>query len=325
MSLTVKMIGALGVSWLANFLWMPWLIGKLHKWHFGQEIRREGPKSHWKKQGTPIMGGLGFIASTLLASLLFAGEGFSDPSLLLIVVSFLGYGAIGFWDDFLVIRRHSNDGLSPRQKFGLQTVLALILVVWYMSFEDTKIHLPFSSGMITLPGVLFFLVGMVMCTGETNAVNLTDGLDGLSSSVMIEALIPLVLFAVKQGRESVAVLLMAMIGGLIAYLHYNKYPAQVMMGDTGSLAMGGIFAASALVLKEELAILIIGGIFLAEVLSVVIQVTYFRATHGRRFFRMAPLHHHFELGGMKETDVVRNFRIAGAVLSALGILMGVMQ
>ena len=322
----VRMIGGAIVSWLINFLWMPKLIELLKSWHFGQTIREDGPKSHMKKQGTPVMGGLGFIASTLIAALIFVPKAFLDPKFLIIVCAFTGYGLIGFIDDYLVVVRHNNEGLRPRPKFLMQCALAAGLVIWYMAIEDTMIYTPFLSRAhgIVYPAVLFFIIAAVMLAAETNAVNLSDGLDGLSSSLVAEALVPFVLFAWKENNEPAAVILCAMIGGLIAYLHYNKYPAKVMMGDTGSLAMGGIFAGSALVLKQEWAVIIVGGVFLAEVLSVIIQVSYFKATHGKRFFRMAPLHHHFELGGMKEMDVVKNFRIAGAILAALGILMGVL-
>ncbi len=322
----LKALGAALISWGLNFVWMPKLIELLKKWHFGQTIREDGPKSHLKKQGTPVMGGLGFIASTLIAALIMTFKSFADPEFLIIIAAFVGYGAIGFLDDYLVVVRHNNEGLRPRPKFIMQCVLAVGLVIWYMAIEDTKIYTPFlsASHAVTYAPVLFFIIAAVMLAAETNAVNLSDGLDGLSSSLVAEALVPFVFFAYKENNESVMILLCAMIGGLIAYLHYNKYPAKVMMGDTGSLAMGGIFAGSALVLKQEWAVIIVGGVFLAEVLSVIIQVGYFKATHGKRFFRMAPLHHHFELGGMKEMDVVKNFRIAGGILALLGILMGVL-
>ena len=313
---------ACGLSWLFNYFAMPHIIELLRHWHMGQEIRKEGPQSHMKKQGTPVMGGIGFILSTILSSLILQPKAFLHPLFLIVIVSFVGYGLIGFIDDYLVVVTHHNDGLKPKPKFLCQCLLAAGLVFWYLQVDAPQIYTPFVSNLVTYPTIFFAIIAFVMLVSETNAVNLSDGLDGLSSSLVILALIPFVYYAYREQEMEIFTLLLGMIGGLIAYLHYNKYPAQVMMGDTGSLAMGGIFAASALVLKQEWAIVIVGGVFLAEVLSVVLQVGYFKMTHGKRIFRMAPLHHHFELGGMKETDVVWMFRTAGFVLAIIGIFMG---
>ncbi len=319
----LRIILAVIISGILSLVLMPVLIKYLHKWHFGQSIRLDGPKSHLKKQGTPIMGGIGFILITLVVTLVLTPKSFTNPEFLIVILAFIGYGLIGFWDDFLVVIKHNNDGLKPKFKLLLQSLLAIIFFLVYIQFEPTEVIIPFTHIIVNL-GWFYAVLVFVMFTGETNAVNFADGMDGLCSGLMCFALVPYVLFAYKAGNQGVAVLLSSLIGSLIGYLYYNKYPAKVMMGDTGSLALGGILAASAMVLKQELSLLIIGGVFLAEMLSVVIQVGYFKLSHGKRVFRMAPLHHHFELGGVKETTVVRRFWLVGALLSVIGILMGMM-
>jgi phospho-N-acetylmuramoyl-pentapeptide-transferase len=299
----------------------PYAIPLLYRLKFEQVEREEGPASHKEKNGTPVMGGLVFIAASLLASLLIQPRAFAELDFLVVVLAFVGYGAIGFIDDYLVVVKHNNEGLKPRYKFLLQSILAIVFYLLYRNVNDSLIIVPLVDRYLDL-GVWYLFVVFIMFTGESNAVNLSDGLDGLCAGLVILALIPFVFFCCRGGYDSVAVFLTGVIGSLIGYLRYNWHPARIFMGDTGSLALGGLLAAVAMVTKEEIALIFIGGVFVAEVVSVILQVGYFKITHGKRLFRMAPLHHHFELGGMSEQQVVRMFWTVGAILGAAGILIG---
>ena len=246
----------------------------------------------------------------------FSGE------MLICVLAYLGYALIGFIDDFLIVVKKNNDGLKPSVKFLMQSVLAVVFYLFYRSIAETTLILPVVHISLEL-GILYFVLIFFMFTCESNAVNLTDGLDGLCAGTSIIAIAPFVIFALLQGNKDLAMLLLAVCGSLLGYLRFNVHPAKIFMGDTGSLAIGGLLAASAMILKQELLLVVIGGVFVMELLSVVIQVTSYKATK-KRVFRMAPLHHHFELGGMKETQVVLMFWSIGVVLAALGLWLGVM-
>ena len=298
------------------------LIPFLHKLKFGQVIREEGPESHKVKSGIPTMGGIGFIVTPLAVLLVLNPKGYTNFNLIMVVLAFVGYGLVGFIDDFIIVVKKDNEGLKPRYKMLLQSVLAVTFFIMYRNVAPSTVSIPFTHWVLDLKWFYFVLV-FVMFTGETNAVNLSDGLDGLSSVLVTCATIPFVYFAIRQNQFDVAMFLVSFLGALLAYLYYNHFPAKIMMGDTGSLAMGGVLASSAMVLKQEIALVIIGGVFVAEAVSVIIQVGYFKLTGGKRFFRMAPIHHHFELRGMKETEVVHMFWAIGAGLALLGILMGV--
>ncbi|MDD6467869.1 MAG: phospho-N-acetylmuramoyl-pentapeptide-transferase, partial [Erysipelotrichaceae bacterium] len=231
---------------------------------------------------------------------------------------------IGFIDDFIIVVKKDNEGLKPKYKLFLQSVLAVVFYLMYRNVAPSTILIPFFNITIDL-GWFYFVLVFLMFTAETNAVNFSDGLDGLCAGLTSMALAPFVLFAVLEQQYELAMFLLALIGALFGYLKYNMYPAKIMMGDTGSLALGGALAASAMVLKQEIALVIIGGVFVVEMLSVVIQVGYFKISHGKRVFKMAPIHHHFELSGFKETQVVMMFWFAGFICSIIGILMGVMM
>ena len=301
----IKYLLAFGISLVATLVVMPLLIPFLHKIKFGQSIRKEGPQSHMAKTGTPTMGGLVFVSVPILVMLVLDYKAFFSGEMLICVLAYLGYALIGFIDDFLIVVKKNNDGLKPSVKFLMQSVL---LPVVHISLEL---------------GILYFVLIFFMFTCESNAVNLTDGLDGLCAGTSIIAIAPFVIFALLQGNKDLAMLLLAVCGSLLGYLRFNVHPAKIFMGDTGSLAIGGLLAASAMILKQELLLVVIGGVFVMELLSVVIQVTSYKATK-KRVFRMAPLHHHFELGGMKETQVVLMFWSIGVVLAALGLWLGVM-
>lgn len=313
------------VSLICMIAIMPRMIDYLHKIKFGQTEREEGLESHKKKNGTPTMGGIAFILVTTILYLLFAILKFVsiDMTSGIILLAFLGYGLIGFIDDYIIVVQKDNTGLKPSHKFAMQSVLAIVFYIMYRyTGVSMDLWIPIVDVHIPL-GILYFILIFLMFTAETNAVNLTDGLDGLCAGQMIIALIPFLIFAFIDKSYNVAFLIVLLLGALFGYLKYNKHPAQIFMGDTGSLALGGFIAAVAMVLKQELLLVLIGGVFVAEVLSVVIQVSYYKRTH-KRIFRMAPLHHHFEKGGWTETQVVHRFWLAGIVLAALGLWIGVM-
>ena len=303
---------------------MPGLIDYLHKIKFGQTEREEGLASHKKKNGTPTMGGLAFI---IVPTLVYVVCSFFTPfkldlNTIVILLAFVGYGVVGFIDDYIIVVQKNNEGLKPAHKFLLQSILAVVFFFLYRTNSTTDIWIPIFDVTIDLSWFYFILV-FLMFTAETNAVNLTDGLDGLCAGQMVIALVPFAIFAFIQGLNNVACLICLVIFALLGYLKFNKHPAKIFMGDTGSLALGGFIAAVAMVLKQEVLLIIIGFVFVAEVCSVIIQVTYYKKTH-KRIFKMAPLHHHFEMCGWPEEKVVSRFRLAGVIFAILGLVLGVM-
>lgn len=302
---------------------MPSLIDYLHMIKFGQTERGEGLESHKKKNGTPTMGGIAFI---LVPTFLYIVYSLFSPFKLdmntaIILLAFVGYGLIGFIDDYIIVVKKDNEGLKPGVKFLLQSILAVVFFLLYRSTASTAVWIPIAHIQVDLGFFYFFLV-FIMFTAETNAVNFTDGVDGLCAGQMIIALIPFIAFAFMQGKMNVAFLIMLVVFALVGYLKFNLHPAKIFMGDTGSLALGGLIAAVAMVLKQELLLIVIGLVFVAEVLSVIIQVSHYKRTK-KRIFRMAPLHHHFEKGGWSEEKVVTRFWMAGIVCSLVGLIMGV--
>lgn len=317
----IKYLLAFGIALVLTLLVMPRFIPFLHKIKFGQSMRLEGPKSHMVKTGTPTMGGIVFVLIPILVLLLLDYQAFFSVEMLIVVLAYLGYALIGFIDDFLIVVKKNNDGLKPSMKFLLQSVLAVIFYFIYTSVAETTIQIPVLGISLEL-GILYFVLIFFMFTAESNAVNLTDGLDGLCAGTAFIAIAPFVIFALLQDYSDLAMLLLAVSGSLLGYLRFNIHPAKIFMGDTGSLALGGLLAASAMILKQELLLIVIGGVFVIELLSVVIQVTYYKRTH-KRIFRMAPLHHHFEEGGMKETQVVLMFWCIGFLCTVVGLWLGV--
>ena len=293
----------------------PVLIPYLHKLKFGQSIRECGPASHMKKSGTPTMGGLMILAALVLALC----WGNFTPHVLMALVLTLGHALIGFLDDYIKVVMKRNLGLTAKQKFLLQFILAGA----YVYFAET--HLQNTTLWVPLLDVTFdfgwayYALAFILLVGTTNAVNLTDGLDGLVSFVSVPVTLAFAFIAYMQGMLDVSGFALGLTGACLGFLLFNRHPAQVFMGDTGSLALGGGVAALALLTHTELLLVIIGGIYVAEATSVIIQVAYFRLTGGKRFFRMAPLHHHFELGGWKEVKVVECFTIVSFLLSAVGL------
>ena len=304
----IAFVLSLGVSLLLG----PLIIPMLHKLKFGQNIREEGPKNHLKKAGTPTIGGLIFITSTIVSMIIMRYKP-SDEGMI-VMYGMLAFGLIGFLDDMLKIIHKHNEGLTSKQKFLLQLLFSVIAAWYGYTVIGTKISVLFTNvqvnlGWFFIPFVMFYFVAL------TNAVNLTDGLDGLNTSVTIIVMIFFALISFKTGHESVSVFSVALIG----FLKYNKYPAKVFMGDTGSIALGGAISTILLILKNPLIIIIVGGIYVLETVSVIIQVTYYKKTK-KRFFKMAPIHHHFEQLGWSEVKIVIVFSAITAILCLVGFI-----
>lgn len=294
----------------------PIVIPFLKKLKFGQFVRDDGPESHLKKSGTPTMGGLIIMFSIVITSLFYVKD---YPQIIPVLFATLGFGLIGFLDDYIKVVMKRSLGLRAWQKMLGQIVVTAIFAYYIYAHTDlgTEIMIPFVGKMVDIGWVYFPLMFFVML-GTVNGVNFTDGLDGLASSVTV--LVATFFTVVAVGYSSgVAPITCATVGSLLGFLVYNVYPARVFMGDTGSLALGGFVASTAYVLRMPLIILLVGFIYFAEVLSVIIQVSYFKKT-GKRVFKMAPIHHHFELSGWPETKVVSIFSIVTAILCLVGIL-----
>ena len=312
----VTMIIALVLGGILSFILGPIIIPMLHKFKFGQNIRKEGPQSHLKKAGTPTIGGLIFLISIIIVMLVmgysFGGEG------MVVLYGTLAFGLIGFLDDILKVIHKDNEGLKSGQKFILQLIFSAAFAIYGYKVIGTDIKIPFADFSLDLkyiyiPFVMFYYAAL------TNGVNLTDGLDGLATSVTILVLTFFALIANRLGHLEVAVFACGLVGALFGFLRFNAYPAKVFMGDTGSLALGGAIASIIMVLKSPLVVIIVGGIYVLELLSVIIQVTVFKKT-GKRVFKMAPIHHHFEKEGWKETKVVSVFSIITMLLCIIGFI-----
>ncbi|MEK5443226.1 MULTISPECIES: phospho-N-acetylmuramoyl-pentapeptide-transferase [unclassified Fredinandcohnia] len=316
-------IYSIAIGFIISVILSPIFIPFLRRLKFGQSIREEGPKSHQKKSGTPTMGGIIIMVSILLTTLLVSnrlGE-LSVTTYLLLFVT-LGYGVLGFLDDFIKVVLKRNLGLTSRQKLFGQILIAII---FYFIFKQNN----FSTA-ISIPGtdfefdlkLLYVLLLIVWLVGFSNAVNLTDGLDGLVSGTAAIAFGAFAVLAWNQAQYDVAIFCVAVVGAVLGFLVFNANPAKVFMGDTGSLALGGAIATVAIMLKLEILLILIGGVFVIETLSVIIQVISFKTT-GRRVFRMSPLHHHYELVGWSEWRVVVTFWTVGLLCAILGIYIEV--
>lgn len=309
---------AFAVSMLVTARMIPFLKEK----QFGQFIREEGPESHMAKQGTPTMGGVAIVVGVTVAvivSMFLPGS--ETVEKIAIILSMFAFGAIGFIDDYNKIAKKQNEGLTPKQKLLLQVVFGLALAIFMMAREGTSVLIPFTGksvemGWLYIPFIVFVEVAMA------NAVNLTDGLDGLAAgtSAIVAAAFAIIGMTLNGGSEPMAVAGQAVLGALIGFLVFNHFPAKIFMGDTGSMALGGVLSAMAIVGHVEWLLPIAGLIYVIEALSVIIQVGYFKMSGGKRVFRMAPIHHHFELGGWHETKVVRVFCIFTLICCVIAFL-----
>lgn len=296
----------------------PFLIPYLRKLKFGNTEREEGVQSHLKKAGTPTIGGLMFLAGTLVAALIFVRR---FPGVGLVLFMTLGFAAVGFADDYLKVVKKNSDGLLAWQKLLIEAAVATIFLIVMIKTTGVTllIRVPFSSGKMIDIGIFAYPFYYLVVLAVVNGVNFTDGLDGLASNVtaVVAVFFIAASLLLKAGIEPVCA---AMLGGLLAFLLYNTYPAKIFMGDTGSLALGGFVAACAFWLNMPLYILLFGLIYAIELLSVALQVGYFKLTHGKRIFKMAPIHHHFELCGWSEPRIVAVFMIITVLMCALAYI-----
>ena len=304
---------------------MPKSIQYLKKLKFGQIEREEGLESHKAKGGTPTMGGIVFILCAVLVVYILNFSFFQNPYINLLTFAFVGYGLIGFLDDYLIVVRKTNEGLKPIYKYALQSVMAIafyMLAKYFIPDFDTSISIPLLHMNVDL-GWFYPVLVYIMFTAESNAVNLTDGLDGLATGLSMIATSVFVIFAIMNKNYEIAIYAMIIVGALLGFMYFNYHPARIFMGDVGSLGLGGFLAILAILTKQELLLIVVGGVFLMETLSVIIQVVSFK-TRGKRVFKMAPIHHHFEMLGWSEQQVTISFWFIGFICGIIAIVIGVM-
>lgn len=311
--LLIKVLTATVISAVCTRL----LIPELKKLKAGQSIREDGPQGHLAKAGTPTMGGLAMIFATAVVTIIFE---FRNADAWIMIAVTLAFGGIGFIDDFIKVVKKNNLGLKAWQKAGLQLVISL-LIAWYRSTVSTAVWIPFINRTVDFPQGWYIAFITFMVLAMTNSVNLTDGLDGLCSSVTCVVAAALAYICILAGARGSATLMAALAGACIGFLFFNANPAKVFMGDTGSLALGGALAAAAIFSDLSLLLPVMGIIYVAEALSVIIQVVVFQTCHGKRFFRMAPLHHHFELGGWSEKKVVKVFSSITGIVCIIAMFL----
>jgi len=332
--ITFRTIYAAITAFVICFILGPWIIRKLQKLQIGQYIRNDGPQTHLSKAGTPTMGGLLIVFSTVATMLLWGN--FSNSFTWILLLVFLAFAGIGFIDDYRKVTQKNSRGLTARQKLVLQCTIGLAAGVFLCVLPDfdTKVTIPFFKTVLPDLQWGYAIFTMFVIVGAANAVNLTDGLDGLASGPIVIATTTYMILAYVAGHVSfalylqipyvansseVAVFCGALAGAGLGFLWFNTYPAQVFMGDVGSLSLGAAIGTIAILTKQELLLLIIGGLFVIEALSVISQVFFFKATKGKRIFKMAPIHHHFELSGWAEPKVIVRFWIISIILSVIAL------
>ena len=296
----------------------PTLIRFLRRLKFGQTVRTDGPQTHLKKSGTPTMGGILIVPAAAISTMLLAG---ADLKVNYCLLATIGFSLIGLIDDYIIVVAKRPLGLKARHKLLGEIILGLVISMFALTAPDLGpvLAVPFSGQLLTLPPWLFVIVATGAVVGSANAVNFTDGLDGLAAGTTAIASVAYALLCIGLGEWNLAAFAAAIAGACLGFAWFNAHPAQVIMGDTGSLGLGAALGAMAVVTSTELFLVIIGGVFVIETLSVMLQVSYFRLTGGRRIFRMAPLHHHFELKGWPETKVVFRFWLIGFVFAVIGL------
>lgn len=321
-NIIISFVVGIVVSVILFMVFIPYL----HRLKFGQTIRIEGPKEHYKKNGTPTMGGIVIILGSLITLLvtIFVTKAFEIESLkniFLLLFPFIGYSLLGYLDDYLIIVKKNNQGVKPRIKFMLMLVLAGIYYYIYLSLGMPN-TLNIFGKTIDL-GFLYGIFILLFIAAVTNAVNITDGIDGLAGGLIVIALISLAGLAYYQDQKLTLAFILSLIATVLGFMIFNVNPASIFMGNTGSYALGGALAAIAIVLKVEMLMLVIGIVFVIETLSVIMQVYYFKITKGKRIFKMAPLHHHFELSGYSEWQIDFIFWSVGIFFGIIGLVMGV--
>lgn len=323
MRIIISLIIAFVLTVLLGRVVIPWL----RALKAGQTIKEIGPSWHMSKQGTPTMGGIMFILGTFVTVVVLGWSDFMTRNFgALIVFGFaLVFGVIGFIDDYMKVRYHQNEGLTAAQKFLLQLAAAIVFTVLlrYAGYLTPDLYIPFANVTFQIPWVVYMIFAAFVMVGTVNAVNITDGVDGLATGVTMPVMLFYTATALLWNHTELGALAAAMLGGLAGFLVYNFHPAKVFMGDTGSLFLGGMVCGLAFALDIPLVLILVGIIYIAETASDIIQVTYFKLTHGKRIFRMAPLHHHFEMGGWSEYKLFAVFTgitVVTCVLAYLGIM-----
>ena len=334
--LTVRAVFAMMTALLITLILGKWIISKLQHYQIGQVIREDGPETHLEKQGTPTMGGV-LILFAFFISVLIWGD-WNNPFLWIVIVTALLFSSIGFIDDYLKIKKQNSDGLSRRQKIAAQSISAILICVWLLSLNSKTIGaellIPFFKDLIIpLNALAFLIIGWFALVGSSNSVNLTDGLDGLAIMPVILISGALAVFAYiggnynfsgylnmpfMPGTGEIFVICAALVGAGFGFLWFNTYPAEIFMGDTGSLSLGAILGVIAIIVHQEILLILMGGIFVAETLSVIIQIGYFKRTQ-KRFFLMAPIHHHYEKKGLKEPKIIVRFWIITLILVLISL------
>ena len=334
--LTVRAVFAMMTALLISLVLGKWIIAKLQHYQIGQVIRNDGPETHLEKAGTPTMGGV-LILFAFFISVLIWGD-WDNPFLWIVIVTALLFSSIGFIDDYLKIKKQNSDGLSRRQKILAQSISAILICVWLLSLNSKTIGaellIPFFKDLIIpLNALAFLIIGWFALVGSSNSVNLTDGLDGLAIMPVILISGALAVFAYiggnynfsgylnmpfMPGTGEIFVLCAALVGAGFGFLWFNTYPAEIFMGDTGSLSLGAILGVIAIIVHQEILLILMGGIFVAETLSVIIQIGYFKRTQ-KRIFLMAPLHHHYEKKGLKEPKIIVRFWIITLILVLISL------
>lgn len=308
---------SLVLSIVAAVMIGPFIIEKLRSFKFGQNVRLDGPQSHLTKQGIPSMGGFIFLSVLTFVGIILSGFNLKVAFMILVTLSF---ALIGFLDDYLKVKKKSSDGLSAKNKMLYLLIFGLLAgSVLYYGFDYKSLMIPFIDFELNL-GLLYIPFVVIFFAAVTNAVNLTDGIDGLSSTVTIIVVLFYALISWKSGNKEVFFFALTLIGALLGFLYFNKFPAKVFMGDTGSLALGGAVGMMALMTRTELLLILVGIIYVVETLSVIIQVVYFKKT-GKRFFKIAPIHHHFEALGWKENKVVAVFALVTLIMVIVTYLL----
>lgn len=314
----IDIIRTISISFLITLILGPIIIPLLKRLKIGQSVREEGPQSHLKKSGTPTMGGIIIFVALIITVMT---SGMLNKDMYVLIIATFGFGLIGFIDDYLIVVRRDNAGLSAGQKLIGQIIMATLLAIYQTSTSEfgTNLIVPFLKNQYLDLGILYIPFVVFVVVGTVNSVNLTDGLDGLASGVTLIVLSFFGLVALNSGMNNISIFATALAGACLGFLVHNAHPAKVFMGDTGSMALGGAVSAIAVLLNLPLIIPIVGGIYFAEALSVIIQVLSFKFT-GKRVFLMSPLHHHYEQKGWKETKVVVVFWSITVVLCLIGII-----
>ncbi len=318
--MAIRMMLGFVISLIVVLLLMPHFIDFLKKISFNQTVNDYSLQEYKEKAKTPIMGGILFIITPVLVTILLYPACLLDYKVCMVFLAFVGYGLIGFTDDFLIAVKKNNDGLKAQYKFGLQLLLAIVFYIMYQEHSILSIQLLFNGPVINL-GLFYVVLILFMFTGSSNAVNLTDGMDGLAAGCTCFSLIPFLIFAYLGENTAISVFITSLLGALFGYLHYNVKPAKIFMGDTGSLALGGVLAALAMVLKKEIPLILIGGVFVIETLCVIIQITSVKTRH-KKVFPYTPIHYSFVIKGMSENNTVHLFWVVSALFAILGFFAG---